>query len=154
MAVKVKHHGSCLWAIKLLFQPQISAGKSQRSPNSCIFFQRCCILTLYFLQPRLPWSVTIFPLAHLWVSSHEFTIDRFQALSVLPQIKMVISRSGSRRQELGVVLPLCQNRSTHAGKCPGPGAAECAHTQIEGGNPGLYLGQFLKQKGSAQNTRK
>lgn len=66
-------------------QPQISAGKSQNSTNSCSFPALLLHINPLLPPAKTPWSVTTFSLAHLHVSSHEFIIHRFLTLFFLPQ---------------------------------------------------------------------
>lgn len=122
-------------------QPQISAGKSQNSPNSCSFPALLLHINPLLPPAKTPWSVTTFSLAHLHVSSHEFIIHRFLTLFFLPQSITVISRSGSRSWEWG--CPCATADPPMLASAQDLELQECACIQIQGGYPGLYLGQSV-----------
>lgn len=134
-------------------QPQISAGKSQNSPNSCSF-----PALLLHINPLLPPAKTPMECNHLlpcpppcvisWIHNSQVSDPFFFAPKHNSNIQV-------RQQELGGGLPMCHSRSTHAGKCPGPGAAGMCLYPDPGRLSWAVLGpECLKQKGSLQNTRK
>lgn len=123
-------------------QPQISAGKSQNSPNSCSF-----PALLLHINPLLPPAKTPMECNHLlpcpppcvisWIHNSQVSDPFF----FLPQSITVISRSGSRSWEWG--CPCATADPPMLASAQDLELQECACIQIQGGYPGLYLGQSV-----------